>query len=293
MKKIINFFKALTKYFQFQLWKYLVFTRPSWLNVSGKLLFTFESSISIKGNSSIKVLGNLDISASQLKLNNSKIVAYQLCCFNTSLHLYESNINIGANSQIKNSKITLEQTSFTSGDFTRIYNFVCHAFESEIRVGNYMLFETVVQNSGQLNLRNGKFLSGNNCRIQANVSIDEGILKIGNNSFLNHGTFVSCKKHIEIGDYVMVSYECVLLDNNSHATDFKLRREEIDNGFPNGTMHNKNTRPVCAEIVIGNDAWIGIRSIILKGVNIGDNAIIAAASVVSKHVEAGQTFLNK
>lgn len=284
---------ALIRYFQFQLWKYFVFTRPSWLNVSGKFLFTFNSSIKITGNSSLNILGNLDISASQLELKNAKIVANQLCYFNSNIYLDESNLNLGLNCQIRNSKISLHKATILAGDNARVYNYFCHIIESEIHVGNYMLFESAGHNSGQLNIRNGKFLSGNNCRIQANVSIDGGILKLGNNSFVNQGTFVSCKKYIEIGDYVMVSYECVLLDNNSHATDFKLRREEIDNGFPNGTKHNNSTKPVCAEMVIGNDVWIGIRSIILKGVNIGDKAIIAAASLVSKDVEEGVTFLNK
>ena len=293
MKKITSFFKSAAWYFQLQLWKYLVFTRPVWLKVSGKFLFTFNSKITIIGNSNFNITGNLDISNSQLVLNNATIAANHFSCFNTSINLLKSNVNLGLHSQIKNSKITLDNASIFAGDNTRIYNFSFHVSESDIRVGNYLLFETVGQNIGQLNLRNGKFLSGNNCRIQANVNIDEGILKLGNNSFINQGTYVSCKKYIEIGDYVMVSYECVILDNNSHATDYKLRREEIDNGFPNGTIHNKNTKPVCAEIIIGNDVWIGIRSIILKGVKIGDKAIIPAASIVLKDVEEGVTFLNK
>ena len=37
-------------------------------------------------------------------------------------------------------------------------------------------------------------------------------------------------------------------------------------------------------IKIGNDVWIGCNSIILKGVTIGDGAIVAAGSVVTKDV---------
>ena len=40
------------------------------------------------------------------------------------------------------------------------------------------------------------------------------------------------------------------------------------------------TRPIC----INKNAWIGTRSIILKGVNIGEGAIVAAGSVVTKDV---------
>ena len=38
------------------------------------------------------------------------------------------------------------------------------------------------------------------------------------------------------------------------------------------------------EIIIKNNAWIGMRSIILKGVTIGEGAIVAAGSVVTKDV---------
>ena len=40
------------------------------------------------------------------------------------------------------------------------------------------------------------------------------------------------------------------------------------------------------EISIGNHVWLGIRAIILKGVSIGDNSIVAAGSVVTKNVKA-------
>ena len=41
------------------------------------------------------------------------------------------------------------------------------------------------------------------------------------------------------------------------------------------------------EIAIGNNVWIGGGAIILGGVHIGDNAVIAAGAVVTKDVPAG------
>lgn len=39
-----------------------------------------------------------------------------------------------------------------------------------------------------------------------------------------------------------------------------------------------------AEVIIGNDVWIGMRSIIMPGVKIGDGAVIGAGAVVTKDV---------
>lgn len=47
---------------------------------------------------------------------------------------------------------------------------------------------------------------------------------------------------------------------------------------------------VCAPVVIGNDVFIGVKCIILKGVTIGDGAIIGAGSVVTKSIPANQIW---
>lgn len=51
------------------------------------------------------------------------------------------------------------------------------------------------------------------------------------------------------------------------------------------TPDHMSQLPFKGDIVIGNDVWIGRESIIMPGVKIGDGAIIAACSVVTKDVE--------
>jgi acetyltransferase-like isoleucine patch superfamily enzyme len=48
-----------------------------------------------------------------------------------------------------------------------------------------------------------------------------------------------------------------------------------------------------APIQIGNNVWIGANCVILKGVNIGDSAVIAAGSVVTKDVPADTVYYEK
>ena len=62
--------------------------------------------------------------------------------------------------------------------------------------------------------------------------------------------------------------------------------------------HNISTNPITRrfgkiaedKVIIGNNVWIGMYSIILKGVQIGNNSIIAAGSIVSKSIPSNQLF---
>lgn len=51
--------------------------------------------------------------------------------------------------------------------------------------------------------------------------------------------------------------------------------------------HPINGQDPDAPVTIGEHVWIGSRSIVMKGVTIGDGAIVAAGSVVTKDVPAG------
>jgi len=46
-----------------------------------------------------------------------------------------------------------------------------------------------------------------------------------------------------------------------------------------------NQLPFKGDTIIGNDVWVGMDTVIMPGVNIGDGAIVAAKSVITKDVE--------
>lgn len=89
-------------------------------------------------------------------------------------------------------------------------------------------------------------------------------LRLGS-GFINSNSKIRCHSNIEIGDNVAISHDVTIMDSDAH--------EGLWNGYV-------KTLPV----KIGNHVWIGTRATILKGVNIGDNSIIAAGSVVTKDV---------
>ena len=99
----------------------------------------------------------------------------------------------------------------------------------------------------------------------ADIILFEGAkLKLGS-GFFNSNIKIRCHEKIEIGEDVAISHDVTIMDSDAH--------KGLWEGY-------EKTKP----IKIGNHVWIGTRVTILKGVTIGDNAIIAAGSVVTKDV---------
>lgn len=90
------------------------------------------------------------------------------------------------------------------------------------------------------------------------------------------GTSITCRStSITLGRKVLVGPDVVIVDSDFHAP-WPCERRSEDPGM-------ENDHPV----VIEDYAWIGMRSVILKGVTIGRGAVIGAGSVVTRNVPAG------
>jgi virginiamycin A acetyltransferase len=91
---------------------------------------------------------------------------------------------------------------------------------------------------------------------------------------------------LKIGNFCSIAENVTILLGGNHPIDWV-------SSFPFGAIFEefKDRGSDCPEkiskgdVVIGNDVWIGLNSTILSGVIIGDGAIIAANSVVTKNVE--------
>lgn len=125
---------------------------------------------------------------------------------------------------------------------------------------------------------------GDDCLIQAHLVAEtaKSRIVIGNNVFIGGGTTIDCADSVEIGDDVLISYECLLIDSDGHPTDLETRRAELprwkDHGGRNWSA--AGTKP----IKIGRGAWLGARTILLKGVEVGEGAVVGAGSVVTRSV---------
>lgn len=108
---------------------------------------------------------------------------------------------------------------------------------------------------------------------------DNASIVIGRNCYIS-GSLISIDKII-IGNNVLIAWGVTLLDHNSHSTIWIERGNDIEEWFEGKKDWTKVKH---SPITINDNVWIGLNSIILKGVTIGKNSIVAAGSVVTKNV---------
>lgn len=108
-------------------------------------------------------------------------------------------------------------------------------------------------------------------------------ITIGNNVFCGNNTIVDCSKNICIESDVQLSYECLIQDSDNHSLKYSERKDDLQ--LVHQDLFDWDV-PKKSKVHIKRGAWIGARSIILKGVTIGEGAIIGAGSTVTKDVKA-------
>jgi len=125
---------------------------------------------------------------------------------------------------------------------------------------------------------------GDDCDLEGQWVIHEAtaVIAIGSRSELNHGCVIECVERVEIGDDVLVAADVYIADNDSHSSDWLQRRHDHlarRQGARDWTIVPR------APVQIESKAWIGRRAMILKGVTVGEGAIVAAGSIVTQPVE--------
>lgn len=97
----------------------------------------------------------------------------------------------------------------------------------------------------------------------------DAFIKIGKRTTIGYHTFIFSSSSIHIGDDCLIAPFVYLVDSNH-----QIERDILINKQPN----------VVSPIIISNDVWIASSVTILKGVKIGEGAIIAANSVVNNDI---------
>jgi acetyltransferase-like isoleucine patch superfamily enzyme len=117
---------------------------------------------------------------------------------------------------------------------------------------------------------------GSNCVFEGGVlfKIDhhysrDTLLEIGNHVFIGTGTELNITNKVTIGSGTLIASGCRIIDHDHGIRSDRLIRDQPSTS---------------AEIRIGVDCWIGANAVILKGVSIGDHAVVAAGAVVTQSI---------
>jgi acetyltransferase-like isoleucine patch superfamily enzyme len=133
---------------------------------------------------------------------------------------------------------------------------------------------------------------GENCYIDCALHFErfDSKIKIGNNTFIGAQTKIIASKLIYIGNNVTISWGVTLVDHNSHSrllseriVDHEIGMTNIRNGdlwCEKKTWYEVANGP----IVLEDGVWVGFEAVVLKGVRVGEGAIVGARAVVTKDV---------
>ena len=128
--------------------------------------------------------------------------------------------------------------------------------------------ENVVINS---DFRNSNTALSNRCKFVLGYT---GKLNIGENTMLN-GCSITAYQSVTIGKNCQIASSSFITDTDFHPIDPAEREKQVTRKKYDLATVNK------ADVVIGDNVWIGWGSIILKGTVIGNNCVVGAGSLVT------------
>ena len=134
-----------------------------------------------------------------------------------------------------------------------------------------------IQGQGRIVLGARVWLSG-----KSSITFGRGVpggkaptFLVGDGTFIGHACGFNVGAAVTIGRHCLLATGVMIYDQDGHPLDAARRRA----GEP-------SPRESVAPVTLGDDVWVGAGAVILKGVTVGDRAVVAARSVVTKDVPA-------
>jgi acetyltransferase-like isoleucine patch superfamily enzyme len=132
----------------------------------------------------------------------------------------------------------------------------------------------------------GAVVLGNHVSCYAGCSFaigEKGSCQVGDFTLLN-GALIMAEERIEIGSHCLISWNVGIADSDFHPLPPAQRLIDAQALAP--FFKDRPARPKLetAPVLIGDNVWIGMNAVVLKGVTIGENSVVAAGAVVTKSV---------
>lgn len=148
-----------------------------------------------------------------------------------------------------------------------IYGGILVAIKTKNRIGSFFArgSHKIYVNNGEINIGRSAFLYPGVKLSVVGIS-EKAELKIGENTNIGDRTEIHVGNKVIIGNNCAISWDVCILDRDYHKIN--------------------NLKEIAKPIIIGDNVWIGCKATILKGVTIGEGAVVAAGSIVTKNVPA-------
>ncbi len=155
-----------------------------------------------------------------------------------------------------------------------------------VKIGKYLNFNR--QWDDQRMLRNkmaGSLYVGKGATLEVDafdvyagsrINVNAGARLSLGSGYMNHECVMDCFSSISIGQGVVISERVVIRDADNHTIQ-SIVTETLSEQI-------SAEKPATAPVVIQDHVWIGMNVIILKGVTIGEGAVVASGSLVNKDV---------
>jgi acetyltransferase-like isoleucine patch superfamily enzyme len=104
------------------------------------------------------------------------------------------------------------------------------------------------------------------------IRCHEGLVRIGAKTVMGQDCTISAYQHVSIGEQCIVADRVMLIDFDHNVA-------EVERPIRVQGIYKR-------DVVVGSNVWIGYGAQILRGVSVGDNAIIGASAVVTRDVPA-------
>lgn len=130
--------------------------------------------------------------------------------------------------------------------------------------------------------RDGVLIVGENSLVSAHIAFDRAPseVRIGPRTFIGTSKIIASEE-VSIGADVLISWGATIVDHDSHSLDFDHRKSDVFD-WQGGQKDWDNVAR--SPVRISDRVWIGFDAVVLKGVTIGEGAVVAARSVVTKDV---------